>query len=285
MLYGSQEPDDNLMTDDLYRRFCSIIHDKTGLSFNEKSRYFLEKRLQMRLTAHQMGSAADYLSYLQFDPDRVREWDFLISSVTTNETYFMREERQLRCFQKEVLPRLIKAAGQRKIRIWSAGCSSGEEPYTLAILIHESKAVSPSMVEIYASDINQKVIDKAKAGIYGENSFRSVDAAFKAQWFHPENGGKLRIRDDVKQMVTFTRLNLFDPDRYALLSSFDTIFCRNVIIYFDLEAKVKVIDRFFGKLRPGGFLLLGHSESLISVTDKFKLVHLETDLVYTKEES
>lgn len=176
---------------------------------------------------------------------------------------------------------MAKAPGT-KIRVWSAGCSSGEEPYTLAMLVRDVRLPAGTAVEIYATDINQRVLAKAKEGIYTDNSFRTTDEAFRSRWFQPEGPGKWRIKEEIRQSVTFTRFNLFDLDRYSLLAPFDVIFCRNVIIYFDLEVKAKVVDRFHDRLKPGGYLLLGHSESLISVTDKFRLTHLATDLVYVK---
>jgi chemotaxis protein methyltransferase CheR len=270
-----------MIDDDLFRKFCVLIHDITGLSYGETSRFFLERRLETRISALGGMTPYNYLQFLQYDADRAQEWDLLIAVITTNETYFMREERQLRCFQKDILPKLGDRGGQ-KIRIWSAGCSSGEEPYTIAILIKELGRIPDDLIEIYATDINSKVLAKAKAGLYTESSFRAVDKDFKDRWFTTETSGQYKVRDTVQKMVTFARFNLFDESRYSLLSPFDVIFCRNVIIYFDLEAKVKVVERFHDKLRSGGYLLLGHSESLISVTDKFKLIHLPLDLVYTK---
>ncbi|MFB3850583.1 MAG: protein-glutamate O-methyltransferase CheR [Acidobacteriota bacterium] len=275
--------DKNHFSDELYRKLTSLIYDRTGLFFGENSRFFLEKRVELRITALNLRNLDEYVRYLMFDSDSEKEWDSLITTITTNETYFMREERQLKCFKEDILPEIAKKRAGSKIRIWSAGCSSGEEPYTIAILVKESKCVPEHYVEILATDINSRVINKAKEGIYGESSFRSVNEAFKARWFISEGNQKWRIKDEVKARVTFQRFNLFELDRYALLGNFDVIFCRNVIIYFDMDAKVKVVERFFDKLHDGGYLLLGHSESLISVTEKFKLIHLPSDLVYRKE--
>lgn len=272
-----------MMSDDLYRSLCALIHDQTGLHFNETSRFFVEKRIEGRLAALQMANADEYFQYLRFDPERSSEWDALIISVTTNETYFMREERQLRCFQRDILPGLLERANGRHVRIWSAGCSSGEEPYSLAILIREARSTREAVVEICATDINTRVLAKAREGVYTENSFRTTDQAFKEKWFTESGPGRWRVKDELRQGITFSRFNLFELDRYSLLAPFDVIFCRNVIIYFDLEVKAKVVERFYDRIKPGGHLLLGHSESLISVTDKFKLVHLPTDLVYVKE--
>lgn len=275
--------DKNLFSDEFYKRITSLIYDRTGLFFGESSRFFLEKRIEMRITSLNLRNGEEYLRLLLFDPEAEKEWDNLISMITTNETYFMREERQLKCFKDDILPELVKKNEGKKIRIWSAGCSSGEEPFSIAILIKESKVVNENMVEIFATDISSRALNKAREGIYGESSFRNVDEIFKAKWFVNIGENKWKIKDEIKKKVNFQKFNLFDLDRYSLLGNFDVIFCRNVIIYFDLDAKVKVVERFYDKLNNGGYLLLGHSESLISVTDKFKLVHLPTDLVYRKE--
>lgn len=273
----------SVLDDDLYRRFTALIHDETGLSFGPNSQFFLERRLASRMSALGDMTARDYLNLLLYDPDRAQEWDLLLTVITTNETYFMRELKQLRCFQRDILPVLWERNGGQKVRVWSAGCSSGEEPYSLAALVKEDGCYPEGAVEIYATDINSRVLAKARSGIYTESSFRAVDAAFRSRWFTEEEPGRFRVSPTLQKNITFTRLNLFEMGRYALLPAFDVIFCRNVIIYFDLDAKVKVIERFYERLKAPGFLLLGHSESLISVTDKFKLVHLPGDLVYTKE--
>lgn len=271
-----------LLSDDAFRRFCTLVHDETGLSFSESSRFFVEKRLENRLEALGGMPPEEYVHFLLYDQAKEQEWGRLIDLLTTNETYFMREERQLKCFQKDILPLLSKLRPGGKIRIWSAGCSTGEEPYSIVILLNEMGLLAGDAVEVMATDINTRVLARAKEGVYTESSFRAVDDAFKRRWFNKEGDGRYRIVEDIRRMVRFSRFNLFDLDRYSLFSPFDVIFCRNVIIYFDIEAKVKVIGRFWEKMREGGYLLLGHSESLISITDKFKLVHLPSDLVYTK---
>jgi len=281
MIFDDKSP--NQFSDEFYRRMSSLIYDRTGLSFTESSRFFLEKRLETRLSALGITTAEDYISYLMFDGDSDKEWDALITLITTNETYFMREERQLKCFRDDILPELARKSPGKKIRIWSAGCSSGEEPYTIAILTKECRFVTDQMIEIFATDINSRVIQRAKDGIYGESSFRSVDEAFRMRWFTPEGQQKWKIKEEIRKRVTFQRFNLFDMEKYSIFAPFDVIFCRNVIIYFDLEAKVRVVERFHDKLVECGYLLLGHSESLISVTEKFRLIHLPNDLVYRKE--
>jgi len=282
-LWDGMEPEDQLLDDELFRLFCKLVHDQTGLSFGPSSRFFFEKRLQNRLEALGGLPPRDYYHFLQYDADRAQEWDALIALITTNETYFMREERQLQCFLLDIVPALRAARPGQRLRIWSAGCSSGEEPYSVAILLTEAGLWTEGAFEILGTDINTRVLARAREGVYAESSFRGVPPAFKARWFEPEGPNRYRLKEEIRKKVQFSRFNLFDMDRYAFFSPFDVIFCRNVIIYFDMEAKARVMEKFHEKLRAGGFLLLGHSESLISVTDRFRLVHLPHDLVYTKE--
>ncbi len=281
---GLDDTESRFLGDDLFKRFGELIHDMTGLYFSENSRFFFERRIQNRLDALGDLSPRDYLHYLVYDPEKAREWDALIALLTTNETYFMREENQLRCFQKDILPALLERKPPEAIRIWSAGCSTGEEPYSIAILLNQARAFTKARVQIVATDINSRVLSKAKRGVYTESAFRSVDESFKDRWFLEESTGRYRIREEIRKRVSFSWFNLFELNQYSTLKAFDVIFCRNVIIYFDMDAKAKVVNRFWQTLHSGGFLLLGHSESLISVTDRFHLVHLPHDLVYTKGE-
>jgi chemotaxis protein methyltransferase CheR len=207
------------------------------------------------------------------------------SSRSRNETYFFREDFQLRTFSEEILPELRERkekAGSRQLRIWSAGCSSGEEPYTLAMILLSQPWLQDWRVEIVGTDISQRVLQLARQGIYSESAFRTTDAASRQRFFSPDGSGKERICDEVRRLVTISHLNLFDTARVALLGRMDAIFCRNVIIYFDQPGKKKVVETFLQRLHPEGFLLLGHSESLMNISTAFRLRHLKHDMVYQK---
>jgi chemotaxis protein methyltransferase CheR len=267
-----------------FRLLRDFVYQHCGLNFTEDSKYLLEKRLGRRLQIHKLQSFKDYYYFLRYKPDKEQELSEVVDLLTTNETYFFREDYQLRTFAEEILPEMRarkEAAGDRQLRIWSAGCSSGEEPYTLAMILLDQRWLDGWRVEIIGTDISQKVLQIARQGEYGDASFRNTDAVQKRRFF-TENGGKSRIRDEVKSLVTISHLNLFDQARVALLGKMDIIFCRNVIIYFDLDGKKKVIDSFFRRLHPEGFLLLGHSESLINLSTSFRLRHFKHDMVYQK---
>ena len=166
--------------------------------------------------------------------------------------------------------------------MWSAGCSTGEEPYSIAILLQESRAFERVAFDIFASDISQQVLVRARKGQYREAAFRATDPDIRDKYFSREEDGSWRIRDEIRNRVSFGRLNLYDEPRVSLLGYVDVIFCRNVIIYFDDSSKRMVINSFYNRLIDGGYLLLGHSESLISLSTQFKLQHLRNDMVYQK---
>jgi chemotaxis protein methyltransferase CheR len=272
------------MSPEEFRMFRDFIGAQCGIYFGDSSKFILEKRVARLLRAHRLSTFRDYYLYLRYDRRRDEELTTLIDAVTTNETYFFREERQLKAFTEEILPELHarkREQGERTLHIWSAGCSSGEEPYTLAMLIVESKLFRDFRVDIFASDINLRMLHSARKGIYGSSSFRVTERKYIDRYFG-ERDGNQRINDDVRKFVSFSHLNLIDRSKISLLCSMDVICCRNVIIYFDPPTKKKVIQSLGEKLTPGGYLLLGHAESLINISNAFELRHLKNDLVYQK---
>jgi len=272
------------MTDDEFRQICSFIYDHCGLYFGLESKYVFEKRLNKRLVQHHMSSFKDYYYHLRYSRDNDEELSTVIELLTTNETYFFREDFQLKTFTEEILPEIMqkkRGTGNRSLRIWSAGCSSGEEPYTIAMLILQNPELRRWNVEIVGTDISRKVLSMAREGVYGKSSFRNTDDFFIQRYFNDQDG-KLRISDQVRRLVTISYLNLFDPKRISILGAMDVIFCRNVIIYFDLEGKRQVISTFHKQLQKGGFLLLGHAESLMNISTDFDLRHFTHDMVYQR---
>lgn len=275
------------MSLDEFRLLRDFVYQHCGLHFTEDSKYLLEKRLGKRLQTHNLKNFKDYYYFLRYNPNKEQELSEVVDLLTTNETYFYREDFQLKTFIDEILPVVRsrrEADGKKQLRIWSAGCSSGEEPYTIATLLLDQPWINDWNVEIVGTDISQKVLQTARQGVYGEASFRNTDAINRDRFFVATEDGKSRIRDEVKNLVSISHLNLFDTSRIALLGRMDVIFCRNVIIYFDRPGKKKVIESFFQRLVPGGFLLLGHSESLVNLSTSFQLRHFTHDMVYQKPE-
>ncbi|HET7318195.1 MAG TPA: protein-glutamate O-methyltransferase CheR [Nitrospirota bacterium] len=272
------------LPDDVFRLLRDFIHGYCGIYFDDGSKYLLERRLARRLELHRLKSFEEYYHFLRYDRKREEELTALIDNLTTNETYFFRENAQLHAFSEEILPDLRERLAERKtLRIWSAGCSTGEEPYTIAILLLESGDWWRDwQVEIIGSDINQRVLHAARKGVYKKGAHRATDPGMLAKYFTLDEKGDYRVIDRVKELVSFSYVNLLDPHKTSLIGGMDVIFCRNVIIYFDREAKKKVIESFYHKLRDGGYLLLGHSESLINLSNAFVLRTLKHDMVYQK---
>ena len=272
------------LTDEEFRLLASFIYDHAGLYFDDASRFLLESRLQNRLKEHHFDSFLKYYHYLLYHQDRVEELKVMIDIVTTNETYFYREKNQLDAFAEEILPELAERnAKKKRLRIWSAGCSTGEEPYTLGILCSESGLFDgPWEVDIIGTDISQRVLTTARKAVFSQSSFRATEENKLNRYFSRNDDGKYALDDTIRNMVHFGHLNLMDEKMMGLIRECDIIMCRNVIIYFDKNAKAKAVNSFFRKLVPGGYLLLGHSESLMNITTVFKLKHLTRVMVYQK---
>ena len=274
---------------DEFRLLRDLFAARTGLHFGPESRFSLERRLRERLTVLNLSSFAQYHHALRFGANAAAEWDEALDLLTTNETYFFREERQLRAFQNEVLPKLCQVAkSRRRLVIWSAGCATGEEVYTLAALVHGSglfaRGGPPESrwdVRIYGSDISRRCVAAARRGVYGESSFRATPAELRERHFEKVAGG-WQVASHLRELCHFGQVNLLDEDRARVLGFADAIFCRNVLIYFGARARKAAIDTLYERLNPGGMLLLGHSESLLNVSTAFELLHLRDDLVYVK---
>ncbi len=270
------------MSEDEFRLLRELVHAHCGIYFRDDTRYLLERRLVPRLEANGLATFGAYHRFLRFDPGRTAELQRAIDLLTTNETYFYREPLQLDAFAREILPELARTrSAGRSLRILSAGCSTGEEVYTLAVLVKESHLFEGWSVEVVGCDISERCVAQARSGLYGEHAFRNAEAEPMRRWFHLR-GGKWSVDEAIRRMVRFSHENLLDAGALATVSCLDVLVCRNVMIYFDLAARRQVLRTFHAKLRDGGWLLLGHSESLINLTADFELVHLESDLVYRK---
>ncbi|HUJ15740.1 MAG TPA: protein-glutamate O-methyltransferase CheR [Thermoanaerobaculia bacterium] len=270
------------LPDDVFRLLRDAIYRRTGIWFGDTSKYLLQKRLSPRARELNFESFQKYYYFLQYDARAETEFDEIFDLVTTKETYFFRESSQLAAFVEEIVPDILSRKGVKKIRVWSAGCSTGEEPYSIAILLQESRCFERVGFDIFASDISHSALVRARRGQYRESAFRATDPDIRDRYFTRSDDGSWQIGDAIRNRVSFGRLNLYDEPRVSLLGSVDVIFCRNVIIYFDDSSKRTVVNSFYNRLIDGGYLLLGHSESLISLSTQFRLRHLKNDMVYQK---
>jgi chemotaxis protein methyltransferase CheR len=270
------------MSSEEFRLLAEIIQEHCGLHFDEDMRHLLRRRLTPRVTALGLEGFADYHRFLRYAPARRAELEQIVERVTTHETYFFREPKGLAAFSQEILPELHRRRARgRRLTVWSAGCATGEEAYTAAILIVESGRFGEWDVRVFGNDISRRVLQTARKGLYGRSSFRVTEEPRLRRWFR-EVDGKHQVRDEIRALVSFGHLNLLDEDMLAIVGEVDVIFCRNVIMYFEPEARRRVAASFHRKLVRGGYLLLGHSESLLNVSAAFELVHLENDMVYRK---
>ncbi|MBN1211744.1 MAG: protein-glutamate O-methyltransferase CheR [candidate division Zixibacteria bacterium] len=263
-----------------------FIHEKSGIYFAENKMYLVKNRLIKRMAELGIKNIRDYFYHVKYDVS-LKEFNQLMNLVTTNETSFFRNEPQLLSFSEEVLPLLVKeklVAGESKtLKIWSAGCSSGEEPYTLAIILLEKMILMPGWnLEILANDISESVLQRARNGEYSGITLRNVAPAILNRYF-TKVGEMYRINPEAKSLVKFFHMNLNEGRRMNMMTGVDVIFFRNVMIYFSDEVKKQIIRGFYNSLKPGGFLYIGHSETLHGLSKAFRLVYFKNALVYRKE--
>lgn len=270
-------------TQDDFKLIRDAIYNYAGIFISDDYQGIFMRRLERRLLALSIDSFHEYYYYLKYDQSHNDEMRKLMDVITIKETYFFREIDQMKTLVNEVIPELRREKKDETIKIWSAGCATGEEPYTIAMMcIEKGYHLGEAPVEIFANDISQEAIQKAKQGVYKQSSFRSTDPAYIQRFFTRQEDDTYQIKDEVKEQLNFFCINLLDKNRLTFLPIFDVIFCRNLIIYFDDNSKHQVIETFHRKLQPKRYLFLGHSESLINFTHLFKLRHFQHSLVYQR---
>ena len=265
-----------------------IIHDRFGIYFKNDKLSFLRLRLTPRLEMLGMSSFRDYLSHIKYDAERDQELAKMISSLTNNETYFFREMPQLNAFQEFILPKckeMKNPSKEGRLRVLSAGCSTGEEAYTLASIIYESGAFFWNWkVDVIGMDVDRQALAVARSGRYCQRSFRMMEDTNLKVLFSPDGNGCHLVKEGIARMVTFIEGNLTDPASWDGMEPFDVIFCRNVLIYFSEQMVRKAVSFFFTSLRDGGTLFLGHSETLTGIFEGFETVRFPGTLGYVKRE-
>jgi len=268
----------------VFGRLRELVYHHSGLSFDEKKMYYFGRRVETRIEAVGATSVTDYVQLLRRG-DGADELQALCESLTTNETYFFREYAQLKAFAEGVLPMLLnarRAAGTRRLRIWSAGCSTGEEPYTLAIILREMiEDFEQWDVSILGTDISREVLRRARQAIYGTRALKDVPTIYRQRYFRTEADGE-RVATLISRMVTFRQANLKLARPPRDLTDLDAIFCRNVLIYFGDHSRRQAVEMFHDALTPGGAIFLGASESVGRITSAFRPVQLGRMLTYIK---
>ncbi len=272
------------LTDETFNKFRALIYRETGISMNDSKKLLVANRLRKRIVALGLEGYEDYYKFLTTTKDGKHEMVHFIDAVSTNETYFFRGENHFKALSGHILPELFKK--RNFIKVWSAGCSTGEEPYSIAMTIIESKKKYNWIgnFKIIATDISQEVLKRAKEGVYAGRTLKYVTEPIKKLYFKDLGDGTYAIKDEIKKHVLFTTNNLLKekpPDK-----DFDIIFCRNVMIYFDKPTQKNIVDNNFASvLKKDGYLFIGHSESLIGKSEKFRYAHILKAPIYVLRET
>ncbi len=262
-----------------FRTLRDLIRERFGIFYDDAKQFLLLSRLQTRLAKRGFETYAKYVAFLQHHPDRENEFRELASVLTNNETYFFRERAQLRALVDDVMDDLLAGSPTRRLRLWSAACSTGEEPYSLAMTLLESGKIPEHAISIRGTDISGRVLELCERGFYRALSFRATEPAMIAKYFTAQGDG-FTIGDRIKRLVRFGSLNLIDGNAVAAEGPFDAIFCRNVLIYYDKPTQKRVVESLARALRPGGYLFLGHAESLFHLTDRYEPILKPDTIVY-----
>jgi len=270
------------ISDDDFQKFREYFYRKTGISFEQSKRYFVDKRLVERIEETDSGSFRSYFSMLRFEASG-EELQHLTNLMTVNETYFVREEYQFQCLVDSMLPEIIKRkTDSSPIRIWCMPSSSGEEAYTVAMyLLEKWQGLKNWDIEIISSDIDTKILQKARQGRYSARSVQHVPAHWMTKYF-TRVGDEYQICEELRESVEFTRVNLAEPADTRSYRNFDVIFCRNLLIYFDDLSRKAAAETFYDALNPGGYLGLGHSESMSRISSLYTVRKFPESIIYQK---
>jgi len=270
------------LTEDEFRRLCEYLYRRTGMVFTEAKRYYVERRVWERMAETGAASFAGYFALLRTDTrDEIQQF---VNAFTVNETYFYREEYQLKCLTNDLMTERVsdKQAGD-PIRIWSAACSTGEEPYSIAIWLLENwSRVDEYFIEIVGSDIDTRVLELARAGTFGKRALMRLPAELIGKYFQELSAERWQIEAQLRDSVSFTPVNLVEPGQTRQHGQFDVIFCRNVLIYFDDTSRRLAAENLYDNLLPGGFICLGHSESMSRISPLFDVRRFADAIVYQR---
>ncbi len=283
---GGTEPRPGLPLDPYLIRIRDLVCRAAGIFQPDNKLYNLKTRCRRRMQAVGAGSLRDYFNYLTAKPSHEAELRELLNEITVSETSFFRYPPQLDALRNVVLPSIVKAKSKfafSPLRIWSAACSTGEEPYTLAMVLTEEfpGVLKDCGFEILATDLNDCSLAKAREGIYAPYTLRNVPPSLKQKYFRA-CGDQFQVADELKAKISFHHLNLCDDSKIAFMKGMDVIFCCNVLIYFNGTASQRTIQHLYDNLLPNGYLFLGHSESLFGINDDFQVVHFPTATAYCK---
>jgi chemotaxis protein methyltransferase CheR len=266
------------LTNTEFKNLQDFIYNKSGMFFPLSRKHYIQQKVLKRIQTLGCSGFKDYLHTLQKERSST-EIIHLFNEITVNETFFFRDLPQLEVLENHIIPESV-SKGKNTINILSAGCSSGEEPYTISIILMEK---FPRLsYNIWGIDISEQVVAKASRAEYSEYAVRFVPKQYLKKYFAPADHGQYKFLDQYKTNIKFHKFNLMEFDTIPINTSFDVLFCRYVLIYFDRDSKQKVINSFYTKMTPGGYLILGNSESLFSVSNSFKMLHYPSAIIYNR---
>ncbi|MBV1777227.1 protein-glutamate O-methyltransferase CheR [Burkholderiaceae bacterium DAT-1] len=273
---------DHQISSEEFEKFREFFYRKTGIQFDASKRYFVDKRLIERIEATKSDSFRSYFTLLRFQASG-EELQLLTNLMTVNETYFFREEYQFQCLVESILPEMVANKSDKKpIRIWIIPSSSGEEAYSIAIYLMEKwPGINDWDVEIISSDIDTQILGRARQGLYSQRAVQALPAPYLKKYF-VRQGLEYQICDDLRSAIEFTRVNLAERADTRPYRNFDVVFCRNLLIYFDDLSRKTAAETFFDALNPGGFICLGHSESMSRISSLYRIRKFPTAIVYQK---
>ena len=265
-----------------FRRLCEFLYRRTGMMFNEDKRYYVERRIRERISATGSASFTSYFARLR--SDFRGEAEKLVNAFTVNETFFYREDHQLRCLTTDLLARRIAAKRRGDpLLIWSVPCATGEEPYSIAIwLLEQWPEVDSYDIEIVGSDIDTQVLEAAREGVFGKRALMRLSPELIAKYFVQVDDYNWRIIPELRQSVRFSPANLIDSAEMRMHGRFDVIFCRNVLIYFDDTSRRIAAGNLYENLVPGGYICLGHTESMSRISPLFEVCRFSDAIVYQR---
>ena len=269
------------LTDEQIAQIGRLLYRWTGMIFGHNKAYYIARRIGDRMVRNQIE---DVSAYLVFVTSHLGEREALINAFTINETYFYREEHQLKALSAQILPEIVRTKRPGDlVRIWSMPCSTGEEAYSIAVWLLENwPLVDVYNIEIVGSDVDTAALRHAREGRFGARSYARLPADVTERYFEPERGHRRKIIDDLRESVRFVAANIVDRTTLAGLGRFDVVLCRNLLIYFDDQSRRLGIDNLYDSMNQGGFICLGHSESMARITDRFEIVRLNGAIVYRK---
>jgi len=285
--FNSTSTNSMTLSSESFERWRQFIYKSCGIYFQDNKKYLLESRLLKRLNSLKLNSYEEYFDYVNLGSRKTIEMQELYEAITINETYFFRNQPQQEALIQKIIPELIQAKYNtpfKRIKIWSAASSSGEEAYSIAMVIKEY--IQPRFpqfsFEIVGTDISKEMLEKARGGVYNDYAIKNLPLNFLKKNFTKTSRG-FEISSDIKKYASFIELNLYDDLKMRSMQNFDVVICANVLIYFDLKSKIKVVNHLYNALNKGGYLFIGYSETLHGISQAFKLTSFPKTIGYKKE--